>query len=476
MRQSVEDFELVVQDGASTDGTLETLRRYSDHRIKLISEPDGGPEQGFFRGLERCQGKYLGICQSDEELAPGALAWARRHFDENPKLGAIYGDAELTDYYGNGLGLYRPEGPFTFERFVCGEIRPIWSSSFFRLDAVQQSEVRESSIPSDTEMFMRVGSRYAVEYFEGVVSRYGIHPSAFSSNESMIMGQIEARLDGISRIFHETSEGRPRAHLERRAKASWLLWYAECLLCVEAAEEAIELLRRSLRYVQDDGPETVFLARAKFLSAHVYGDRSSERTPAHLVSLTWERICHEIRIDETEKAKKLIRFLQDSRPLSLDPWVELDRSVCVANGLPARRYDCSKYPDPLNLTTLWLRRKLYARSCISDPFRDALVRDIYIYGGGQLGRSLFHDFRNAGIPIQGIIDQKAEEIQQPWHPIPVHSPDSITTQLQSTAAFVIALYQPEQEMAALQRLEAQGVEARQVTSWKELVYDSSESK
>ena len=42
--------DFVVQDGASTDGTLGILREYGD-RIRLVSEPDEGAGDGLFRAL-----------------------------------------------------------------------------------------------------------------------------------------------------------------------------------------------------------------------------------------------------------------------------------------------------------------------------------------------------------------------------------------------------------------------------------------
>src|SRR2546422_8454790 len=85
--------ELVVQDGASTDGTLDILREYGD-RIRLVSEPDAGAGDGLFRALRRARGEFWGSCLSDEQLVPDAVSWARRTFAEHPELGGIYGYAE----------------------------------------------------------------------------------------------------------------------------------------------------------------------------------------------------------------------------------------------------------------------------------------------------------------------------------------------------------------------------------------------
>src|SRR4051812_40964183 len=73
LKQSYENIEFVIQDGASSDGTLEILRNYSDPRIKLISAPDAGPADAFWKAINRCGGDIVGSCLADEELLPHAV-------------------------------------------------------------------------------------------------------------------------------------------------------------------------------------------------------------------------------------------------------------------------------------------------------------------------------------------------------------------------------------------------------------------
>src|SRR5258706_8428715 len=89
--QTYSNIEFVVQDGASTDGTLEILQSYQerDPRVKIISEKDSGPAEGFWRVMNRCQGDIIGTCLSDEELLPDAIERAVKHFRAEPHLGAI---------------------------------------------------------------------------------------------------------------------------------------------------------------------------------------------------------------------------------------------------------------------------------------------------------------------------------------------------------------------------------------------------
>src|SRR6185503_16204746 len=97
LSQTYGNIEFVIQDAVSTDGTLEILKSYGD-RIKLVSEPDDGAHEGLWRGLTRCTGDFVGSCLSDEELVPDAVERAVAAFNANPDVGAITGDALLTDF------------------------------------------------------------------------------------------------------------------------------------------------------------------------------------------------------------------------------------------------------------------------------------------------------------------------------------------------------------------------------------------
>ena len=114
--QDYPNIEIIVQDGASTDGTLEILQEYGN-KIKLVSEPDSEPWDGFFRALKRVRGEFFGSCLSDEELLPHAASWAVENLTKYPEVAAIYGDHYVTDIDGNITGQVRPS-EWNFEKFL----------------------------------------------------------------------------------------------------------------------------------------------------------------------------------------------------------------------------------------------------------------------------------------------------------------------------------------------------------------------
>jgi glycosyltransferase involved in cell wall biosynthesis len=107
--------EYVVIDGASTDGSVDIIRRYERALAYWVSEPDGGQTQALAKGFRYCRGDILGWLCSDDLLLPGALRRVAEYFSKHPEVGAVYGDALWIDEAGNFL---RPKREMDFSRFV----------------------------------------------------------------------------------------------------------------------------------------------------------------------------------------------------------------------------------------------------------------------------------------------------------------------------------------------------------------------
>lgn len=84
LNQDYPNIEYIIVDGASTDGTLSILERYRSRLALVISEPDNGQSQAVNKGMSHATGDILTWLNSDDMLAPGALAAAAMAFDTHP--------------------------------------------------------------------------------------------------------------------------------------------------------------------------------------------------------------------------------------------------------------------------------------------------------------------------------------------------------------------------------------------------------
>lgn len=89
--QEYPHLEYFVLDGGSTDGSLELIRSHA-HRITWwVSERDGGQAAAIKRGLQRATGAWFNWINSDDLLAPNALATVARLASETPGTDLIAG-------------------------------------------------------------------------------------------------------------------------------------------------------------------------------------------------------------------------------------------------------------------------------------------------------------------------------------------------------------------------------------------------
>jgi glycosyltransferase involved in cell wall biosynthesis len=72
-RQTDRDFEWVIADGNSSDGTLELLRGIDDLNICITSQSDCGIYDALNRGIRNCSGEYYVVIGADDCFEPDAI-------------------------------------------------------------------------------------------------------------------------------------------------------------------------------------------------------------------------------------------------------------------------------------------------------------------------------------------------------------------------------------------------------------------
>jgi glycosyltransferase involved in cell wall biosynthesis len=96
LKQQCDDFEYIVVDGASKDGTVSLIQEYEpkfNGRMKWISEPDKGLYDAMNKGIEMTSGDVVGILNSDDFFTCNdVLEQIAKEFESDPRLDAIYGD------------------------------------------------------------------------------------------------------------------------------------------------------------------------------------------------------------------------------------------------------------------------------------------------------------------------------------------------------------------------------------------------
>ena len=93
-KQSYQDIEYIIVDGASTDNTILIINNNSTRVSKLVSEADKGMYDALNKGISMATGDIIGFLHSDDLFAyPDAISEVVETFREN-ECDAVYGDLE----------------------------------------------------------------------------------------------------------------------------------------------------------------------------------------------------------------------------------------------------------------------------------------------------------------------------------------------------------------------------------------------
>lgn len=91
LKQDHADYELVVCDNASTDGTTELCRRYADPRLRYVRyEQHVSQAENWNRCLDLARGDFVILLHADDVLLPRFLSCAADVLDRNPGVGLVH--------------------------------------------------------------------------------------------------------------------------------------------------------------------------------------------------------------------------------------------------------------------------------------------------------------------------------------------------------------------------------------------------
>ncbi|MFN6499190.1 MAG: glycosyltransferase [Nostoc sp. DedQUE01] len=98
LNQSEQDFELIVCDDGSSDGTPELMSEYTDHRIKYIRHPQNiGKSNNMRSGFDAASGEYFIKFDDDDRLTPNFLASTAAILDQDSSIDFVGTDHWIID-------------------------------------------------------------------------------------------------------------------------------------------------------------------------------------------------------------------------------------------------------------------------------------------------------------------------------------------------------------------------------------------
>jgi len=152
--QSLPEFEYIVIDGASTDGSVDVIKQYADKIDYWVSEPDKGIYNAMNKGILKANGEYLLLLNSGDWLVDEFVLddFCNAGFVEDVVSGNIY-LVDSSDYVQHRSPL---KEDLSFSCFYWGSLPH--PASFVRRELFAKYGLynEENKIVSDKEFFLKV--------------------------------------------------------------------------------------------------------------------------------------------------------------------------------------------------------------------------------------------------------------------------------------------------------------------------------
>ena len=162
LRQGYTDYEYIVVDGSSKDGTVDLIREYEprfEGRMRWISEPDRGIYDAMNKGVAMATGDVVGLLNSDDFYASDdILETIAREFSTLDKPDAIYGDVHYVDAVDTTkIVRYYSSRKFTRKRMLMGYM-PAHPSFYVRRECYERYGTFDTSyrVAADFDNLLRL--------------------------------------------------------------------------------------------------------------------------------------------------------------------------------------------------------------------------------------------------------------------------------------------------------------------------------
>ena len=191
--QDYENLEIILQDGGSTDETVQILEKYRKKNfthLKIFVEKDHGQADGLNRGFARTSGEILGFLNSDDILHPGAVRHVASEIDPSQNRFVVMGRCVFFGENHRYVGLEHPSR-------YCGrhDLLTIWKRGFNTIPQPATFWHREvwKTFPEfdtkenhalDYDYFCRITSKYWIHKIDQLLAGYRIHDESKSGTKT----------------------------------------------------------------------------------------------------------------------------------------------------------------------------------------------------------------------------------------------------------------------------------------------------
>lgn len=211
-------IEYIVVDGASTDGSLDIIKKYKSRFAWWVSEKDRGQADAINKGFARATGEIAAWLNSDDYYLDGTVGAALKIFDENPDVVLVYGNMLAVDENGKTINALNYK-QMTLEDLLCFQIigQP---AVFMRRRALQKTNGLDLTFHFllDHLLWIQIAQHGSILHVNQTWSAARYHAEAKNRAKAAEFGREAFRI--LENISQDENLAPILAKINRRARAA----------------------------------------------------------------------------------------------------------------------------------------------------------------------------------------------------------------------------------------------------------------
>ena len=164
LAQTMDEFEIIVINDGSQDGTLEQLNEISDARLTVLSYENSGVAVSRNRGIAAAKGEYIAFLDADDLWVPEKLAYQYQALENVPTAAVAYSWTDYIDDEGSFLrsGMRPSFSGNVYQKLLTSNFLECGSNPMVRRSAFQHVGVFDQELPpsEDWDMWLRLAKSY----------------------------------------------------------------------------------------------------------------------------------------------------------------------------------------------------------------------------------------------------------------------------------------------------------------------------
>lgn len=210
-------IEYIVIDGASTDTSVDVIKKYENRLAYWVSEKDNGQADAINKGFAHATGDIIAWLNSDDYYLAGTISSVVKIFDQNSGVTLVYGNMFAVDEHGKTFNTLNYK-QLTLEDLLCFQIigQP---AVFMRRSAMESVKLdTDFHFLLDHYLWIQIAQHSQLLYVDQTWAAARYHAEAKNRAKAAEFGRDAFRI--LENVEQDKNLATVLAKVNRRARAS----------------------------------------------------------------------------------------------------------------------------------------------------------------------------------------------------------------------------------------------------------------